>query len=230
MESVYWFSATTEYVPRFRKRYTDMNPIIGMAPFSALVFVLCLFGVFRILRERAGVDWLPPVRSPAGFLVGLLGVLFLTAPCGYGLWCACLHEGGNVTPREANEHLRYVEVPEAAAEVNYSTCLFRGMVDRVEFSISKKGFLRWMRSRGRKLQRIGGPNVADARGKKSWTGSGCPFVHVIPVKPGAENRAKSIRIENGYRYEDCRENDPDSCLFIYYNAATKRAYVSRSRF
>lgn len=185
-----------------------MSPVFVMAPFTAVVLSLCLvlighIGVY-IARTRYDLEGLPRFWSIPGCLLSIAVMVilpvFLTIPCGKALLWLYRYEGKDATPQQANEVLVFVDVPAQATEVKYTHSMLSGTVDEVDFTISEKDFLKWMRANDREPHRIYEPNHGPAPSSEAE-----PYDLVYPVEIGTQDSPDSIKVEKGYTYTKCDE-------------------------
>jgi len=200
-----------------------MPILIVIAPFLGLVTAITLGIVVGIVKAPAGAK----VSVALGCLVSL--AIFPLVTCGSFIILPKLatEKGLGTTPQEANEHLWAFEVPAAATDVNYVQAPFTAYLNLADFHISEEEFLEWMEAKGRDPVEFS----TDEDGLVQWEtkDDDALYYHQTDAHPVSSESGDllgdPIDVQNGYRYDDYKEDDPDCGMTITYDKDNRRAYA-----
>jgi len=200
-----------------------MPILFVIAPLIGLCIAVAVRVIFGILQART-----------ADKTYVLLGCLVSLGIFPLATWGSCIilpklatEKGLGTTPQKANEHLWAFEVPAAATDVNYVQAPYTAYLNLADFHISEEEFLEWMEAKGRDPVEFS----TDEDGLVRWETEDPDALYyhqtdAHPVSPeSGDLLGDPIDIQNGYRFDDYKEDDPDFGMTITYDKNSQRAYA-----
>jgi hypothetical protein len=202
-----------------------MSPIFFVAPFSALLASLCIWGLFRVVGRWSGKSG--PSRA-SGCAVAAIAFPMLSVFFFVWLPRATTYAGEGVTAQVANDNLLTISVPETATDVNFRHAFYSSLIDEADFEITEDDFLKWVKEQ-RWTTREFGTNADRIHGEPESEFSADDLAWVYPVAISGD--AEMIEVRNGYEIVDdgAIEND-DVFLCVVYDKDHDRAYMWRTTF